>query len=139
MKEERLLMGRRRPGGMMMRWRVWDGVVGLILGLVVDVGVGEEDGEKGVFEMLGPWAAKSAGRARGSAAQRGSRGADAKVDWDDAMEEGRRKEVKEVLGMLNPDLLWLVVERARLAGGGKAMDKPRGVGGNEFRDLQLLR
>ena len=137
MTEERRMMGRRRGG---MKWRVWDGVVELLLGVVRDVGVGDGEGvgEKGVFEMLRPWVVEGGGGREGGKLGRVVKmGVDVKEDWGGAMEEGRRREVREVLGMLNPDVLWLVEERARVRGGGKGMEKPDGVEGREFKDLQL--
>lgn len=48
MREEKRVMGKVRG----MKWRVWDAVVGLVLGVVREVGVSAEM-EDGVFEMLG--------------------------------------------------------------------------------------
>lgn len=87
MREEVRVQGRRGGG---MRWRVWDGMVRLVLGVVRGVvrGVGVEgEMEDGVFEMLGGWV-------------------------------GSSEDVREVLGELNADAVWLAEEKGRVGEGG---------------------
>lgn len=88
-----------------MKWRVWDGVVQLLLVTVKDVGVNEYM-EDGVFETLGCLT-------------------------------GERKDVRSVLEDLNADALWLVEEKARRKNGGQKLEKPEGIEGWEFADLDL--
>lgn len=48
-----------------------------------------------------------------------------------------REDVRMVLGTLNADALWLVEERARVAGGGERLMKPDNLEGWEFRDVDM--
>lgn len=48
-----------------------------------------------------------------------------------------RVDVREVLEGLNLDALWIVEEKARRSRGGERLVKPEGVGGVEFRDVEL--
>lgn len=106
MKEESRIHSKgngRAPKG--MKWRVWDGMIHLLLVAVRDVGV-NEDMEDGVFETLGALV-------------------------------GEREDVRSVLETLNADALWLVEEKARRRNGGAKLVRPEGIGGWEFKELDL--
>ena len=110
--------------------------------VVRDVGVGEE-GEDGVFEILGGYVGgaeeeeeeqrrdgkKSGGKGAGGSMVRGRR------VGKEVMSQERREEVEQCLEDLNPDFLWLVKERGRVQRGGERSEKPVGVAGLEFRDI----
>ncbi|KAL9101044.1 MAG: hypothetical protein Q9163_003659 [Psora crenata] len=128
---------RGRTGGAW--WRCWDGVVGLVLSIVRDVGVGElGKGEEGVFEILGPWVGERPRRLDEKAQKRGDGLNQRDKDYEkNMMGSERRLEVRACLEGLNADMLWLVEERARIQRGGTKMQKPEGVAGFEFVDLDM--
>ena len=125
----------KRGGG--MAWRVWDEVVGLVLGVCWDVGVPEEDGGvEAVFEMLGEYVGGPIGGEKGKGKQ-GKEVVKREIRAEEVMGKERREEVRECLEELNADLLWLVQERGRVQRGGKRLKKPPAIDGFEFMDLDI--
>ena len=145
MWEERRLLGHTNKRG--ERWRVWDACVGVLVSVIRDVGV-SEGAEGGVWGILGGWVGGGVGGetegaddGRGKRGERKGkgwggegRGAKGREEREGVMDEARKREVRQVLGWLNADMLWLVEERARVAAGGDRMEKPSA--GGEFVDLE---
>lgn len=142
MQEEVRASGGKRVGGNW--WRAWDAVVGCVVGVVRDVGVGEE-GEDGVFEILGGYVGGAEEEQWGGDEKGGGKRDDGKGGGGivvrgkrvgrEVMSQERREEVEQCLEDLNPDFLWLVKERGRVQRGGERLRKPVGVAGLEFRDI----
>lgn len=132
---------RGRVGGSW--WRAWDGLVGLMLGVIRDVGVDEEMVGRWIFETLGVYVGGVVESGRWGAVMETKKktgGKDKEIVKrgfrdDEVMGKDRKEEVQTVLEGLNPDALWLVQERGRVQRGGQPLETPDPVHGIAFEDV----
>ena len=140
MREE-VRANRGRLGGMW--WKAWDGVVGLVVSIIVNVGVDEMAGaEDWMFERLTPYLGgvvdeSGAGDGEKKKEKRGGKEVVKRErGHEDLMSKERKEELNESLEGLNSDYLWLMLERGRIQRGGKPLEKPPDVDGMSFADLK---
>ena len=131
---------RGRTGGMW--WRAWDAVVGLIIGIVHNVGISDQaTAEDWLYLTLGVYVG---GWKEDEGTSGGKDGSKGKLERqtvkreqgnEGLMSQERKEELEKHLEGLNPDYLWLVQERGRVQRGGERQERPEDIADIQFRDI----